>query len=100
MGEVEEVKEKNNAKNNAKKALSYDELKNIASQLQQQNAFLIEQLKKTNDESFYKRIDFLFKVIEFNKLFPEEFVQKCVTGLIETITIVDDSEQLEKVESK
>ena len=43
------------------KKLSYEELGNVASQLQQQNKFLIEQLQKNQGEAFYKRLDYLYK---------------------------------------
>ena len=60
MGE-KEVKEK--------KELTYDELKNVAGQLQQQNKFLIEQLQKNQGEAFYKRLDYLYKTIELKEVF-------------------------------
>lgn len=77
-----------------KKKLSYEELNNVAGQLQQQNKFLMEQLQKQNSESFYKRLDYLYKTIEFKSVFPEEFVSECVNEIVDTITIkVDDIKQ-------
>ena len=87
----EEVKEK--------KELSHEELKNVANQLQQQNKFLIEQLKKQQEEGFYKRLDYLFKVVEFPQLFlksDEDFVMKCVNEIVDTITIPDETKSTEE----
>jgi hypothetical protein len=76
--------------NKEKKELSHEELKNVAGQLQQQNKFLIEQLQKNQGESFYKRLDYLFKVIEFNGIFPEKFLCDCIDEIVSTITIAED----------
>ena len=50
-------------KQKEKKELTYDELKNVAGQLQQQNKFLIEQLQKNEYADLHKRIEYLFKIV-------------------------------------
>ena len=72
------------------KKLSYEELANAANQLQQQNKFLIEQLQKNQGEAFYKRLDYLFEVIKFKEVFPEEFIGACIDEIVSTITIPED----------
>lgn len=69
------------------KPMSKDEL---ISQLQQQNRYLMVELRKQNEEGFYKRLDYLFKVVEHAKLFVEvdkDFVLKTVAEIVDTITI-------------
>ena len=81
MGE-KEVKEK--------KELTYDELKNVAGQLQQQNKFLIEQLQKNEYADLHKRIEYLFKVLDNEKLFSvfdDMFVNDVISELISILKI-------------
>ena len=75
------------------KKLSYEELGNVASQLQQQNKFLIEQLQKNQGESFYKRLDYLYKTLELKEVFPEEFIGSCIDEIVSTITIPEEVKQ-------
>ena len=49
---------------NKKKELSYDELKNVAGQLSQQNQQLNMMLQQANMTNMFKRMDYLFKVLE------------------------------------
>ena len=86
--------------NKEKKELSHEELKNVAGQLQQQNKFLIEQLQKQQGESFYKRLDYLYKTIEFKEVFPEEFIGYCIDEIVSTITIPEEVKQPDIEESK
>lgn len=84
------------------KELSYDELKNVAGQLQQQNKFLTEQLMKKNYEELYRRIDYLFKVLENKTAFEPTFVDYCAEELTSVLTVTpeDIKEIQEKVEDK
>ena len=91
MGE-KEVKEK--------KELTYDELKNVAGQLQQQNKFLIEQLQKNEYADLHKRIEYLFKVIEYKDIF--QYVDSGFTNEVisELISILKIEKQPEVEETK
>ena len=89
MGE-KEVKEK--------KELTYDELKNVAGQLQQQNKFLIEQLQKNEYADLHKRIEYLFKVLEHKNTFANTdngFVDEVVSELISILKIDKQPEPLD-----
>lgn len=77
------------------KKATYDELKNYVSQLQQQNKYLAEQFVKNQDERLYKRIDYLFKVIENNNVFGIDFVNKCVEELEAILTIPEEQQATE-----
>ena len=86
MGE-KEVKEK--------KELTYDELKNVAGQLQQQNKFLIEQLQKNEYADLHKRIEYLFKVLEHKNTFrntDNNFVDEVISELISILKIEKQQE--------
>lgn len=72
------------------KQLSYDQLKNIAGQLQQQNMQLRKALTESNYTNMFKRLDYLFKVIEFAHMFSDDFVQKCSAEIETSITIPED----------
>ena len=78
----EEVKEQ--------KKLSYEELVNAANQLQQQNKFLIEQLQKNEYADLHKRIEYLFKVIEYKDIFQyvdSGFTNEVTSELISILKI-------------
>lgn len=72
------------------KKLSYEELGNVASQLQQQNKFLIEQLQKNEYANLHKRIEYLFKVLEHKNTFANtdnSFVDEVISELISILKI-------------
>lgn len=70
-----------------RKKLSYEELEKVcgqlsaqAQQLKNQNQQLINAVRSANLENLYKRLDYLFKVIEenaTNKYLSEEFKEQC-----------------------
>ena len=70
--------------------MTYDELKNVAGQLQQQNKFLIEQLQKNEYADLHKRIEYLFKILEHKATFENadsDFVNEVVSELISILKI-------------
>ena len=76
--------------NKEQKVLTYDELKDVCNQLQQQNTFLRTELQKHAGEDFFKRIEYLFKVIENKDLFiavDNEFFNEAVKDLISILRI-------------
>lgn len=58
--------------------LSYDKLKSIADQLQQQNKFLTEKLMERESAMMFKRLDYLFMALNKHELFDKEFVNNVV----------------------
>ena len=62
---------------NKKKELSYEELKNVAGQLSQQNQQLNMMLQQANMTNMFKRMDYLFKILELKNCFDSEFVITC-----------------------
>lgn len=73
------------------KQLSYEELRNIAGQLQQQNMQLRRALNDLNYKNMFERLNYLFKVMEFSHMFNEGFVDKCVTEIESLMTIPEDT---------
>ena len=74
------------------KKLSYEELKNVCGQLQQQNAFMRKQMLKMHNEELYKRIDYLFKVVENKQAFSNVFYDHAVNEIEEILTPVEQEE--------
>ena len=79
---------------NKKKELSYDELKNVAGQLSQQNQQLNMMLQRANMTNMFKRMDYLFKVLELQHCFDSEFVITCSDEIKELMTppVEDEAE--------
>ena len=72
--------------NNKKKELSYEELKNVAGQLSQQNQQLNMMLQQANMTNMFKRMDYLFKVLELKQCFDSEFIIACSDEIKELMT--------------
>ena len=81
------------------KQLTYEELRNIAGQLQQQNMQLRRALNDLNYKNMFERLNYLFKVMEFSHMFSDEFVGKCVTEIESLMTIPEDTPE-DTTESK
>ena len=58
--------------------LSYEQLENVAAELQKRCATLLGELQNANMFNMFKRLDYLFKVVENNTRFSVEFARKCV----------------------
>lgn len=78
------------------KKLSYEELNNIAHQLSEQSRNLYLELQKANQYNLFKRLDYLFKVIENSSIFDTEFVTKCKDEIKSIITIPETSDTNEQ----
>lgn len=73
-----------------KKKLTYDELNNVAHQLSEQAKTLYSKLQEANMVNMFKRLDYLFKVVENAHTFSDAFVSKCISEIEELITIPED----------
>ena len=69
--------------------MSYEQLENIAYQLSDQNRQLHADLAKAQETGFFKRLDYLFKVVEDVDAFSFDFYTKCVQE-IETIMTIPE----------
>ena len=85
------------------KKLSYEELTNVANGLKEQNNFLMKQcqqmegkLRELVEVINFKRLDYLFKVVELGYEFDTKFVSQCISELEESLTIKEQSEEKEE----
>lgn len=70
--------------------MTYEQLENIAYQLSDQAKQLYAKLQEANMENMFKRLDYLFKVLENNFSFSEEFVKKCASEIEALITVPEE----------
>lgn len=74
--------------------LTYDQLNEACSQLFQQNQYLTKQIRELNLVNTFKRLDYLFKVVELDHqtkigshTFTSDFTENCIKEIEETLTI-------------
>lgn len=91
---MEENKEQTIAANTAapQKKMSYEQLENVAHQLSGQVRVLYAKLQEANATNIFKRLDYLFKVVENSHAFNEEFISKCISEIEELMTIPETEE--------
>nr|DAX57679.1 MAG TPA: hypothetical protein [Crassvirales sp.] len=88
--------EKPEVKENEK--MSYEQLENVAHQLSEQVRQLYAKLQEANLENMFKRLDYLFRVVENAHSFSVDFVNKC-TSEIESLMTLPDPEDEPKEDS-
>ena len=86
------MEENKNQEMEQPRELSYEEMKNVAAQLQHQNEQMRNAIMKLDYTNTFKRLDYLFKVVENSIQFPDDFVSECVSEIVNTITIKEDTE--------
>lgn len=75
--------------------MSYEQLENIAHQLSDQAKQLYAKLQEANMVNMFKRLDYLFKVVENAHAFNEVFVAKCVAEIEDLMTVPETEEETE-----
>ncbi len=88
--------EKPEVKENEK--MSYEQLENVAHQLSEQVRQLYAKLQEAILENMFKRLDYLFRVVENAHSFSVDFVNKC-TSEIESLMTLPDPEDEPKEDS-
>lgn len=84
---------------NAGKKLSYAELDNICSQLYQQNQRLQQMLNEMNMTNMFRRLDYLFKVVQFaDTIKDSEFINQCIAEIKDSMTVQEEQEDKEDQE--
>lgn len=78
------------------KELSYEELKNVAAQLQHQNEQMRNAIMKLDYTNTFKRLDYLFKVVENSIQFPDDFVANCINEVVDMITVKEEEKENEE----
>ena len=77
-----------------KKKLSYEELENVCHQLSDQAQTLYRKLQEANLSNMFKRLDYLFAVMDNKEIFETkypEFFDKCVEEIVNSMTIPEDT---------
>ena len=75
--------------------MSYEQLEGIAHQLSEQNRQLFAKLQELNMTNVFKRLDYLFKVIENGRMFEQDFLEKCIAEVESLITVPEQEEKPE-----
>ena len=76
-----------------KQKLTYEQLNEACNQLFQQNKQLTARLREVEQFLGNKRMDYLFKVIEFSTLFHSDFVVNCVDEIEEAMKMPQSEEE-------
>ena len=76
--------------------MSYEQLENIAHQLSEQNKQLYMKLQATNMSNMFKRLDYLFKVVENGHMFKQDFLEKCIAEIEEIMTVPEETDKEEE----
>lgn len=63
-----------------------EQYKKFVEALKSQNVQLIYQLQGANLNNMFKRLDYLFKVVENAAMFDEAFVDQCIAEIKELMT--------------
>ena len=79
--------------------ISYEQLEGVAHQLSEQNRQLFAKLQELNMINVFKRLDYLFKVIENGHMFKQDFLEKCIAE-VESLMTVPEQEEKSETEDK
>lgn len=73
-------------------SMDIEQLKSICKKFLLQNQQLTAALHQERNKTFFKRMDYLFKVVEIG-IFPEEFTQNCMQEIQEAMVIEEPKEE-------
>lgn len=79
--------------------MSYEQLEQVAHQLSEQARQLYSQLQKSNMTNMFKRLDYLFKVVENGHIFKQDFFEKCIAEIEELMTVPEVEEENKEEET-
>ncbi len=80
--------------------MSYEQLENVAHQLSEQAKQLYAKLQAANMSNMFKRLDYLFKVIEHGHMFKPDFLEKCIAEIEDFMTIPEEDNKEEVSDTK
>ena len=76
--------------------MSYEQLENVAHQLSEQAKQLYMKLQAANMSNMFKRLDYLFKVVENGHMFKQDFLEKCIAEIEELMTVPEETDKEEE----
>lgn len=99
MGETKEkkakvVEMKPTTEDVVKREKTYEEVVAENNQIKQQAEAMYRQMQQMNMQNIFKRLEFLFKVIENRSAFPEEFKNKCILEVVNLLTIPEEQKEV------
>ena len=77
---------------------SYEQLERDIAGLKSMNNQLLMQLQQINMSNLFKRLDYLFKVVEFREVFNADFAKRCADEIEEHITLPEAADEPENKE--
>lgn len=80
--------------------MSYEQLENVAHQLSEQNRQLFAKVQELNMANVFKRLDYLFKVVESGHMFKQDFLEKCITEIESLMTVSEQEEKSDTEDQK
>ena len=80
--------------------MSYEQLENIAHQLSEQAKQLYMKLQAANMGNMFKRLDYLFKVVESGHMFKQDFLEKCIAEIEELMTVPEEDEEAPDIKTE
>lgn len=80
--------------------MSYEQLENVAHQLSEQNRQLFAKVQELNMTNVFKRLDYLFKVVENGHMFKQNFLEKCITEIENLMTVSEQEENSDTEDQK
>ena len=80
--------------------MTYEQLESVARQLSEQNRELYTKLQQMDMMNIFKRLDYLFRVIENHTKFGKAFVDECKDEIVTLMTIPEKEDVKEETESK
>ena len=72
-----------------------EQLTQLIDQLYGRNQQLVEALNEKNTALMFKRMDYLFKIVEQSHMFDDEFVTKCIDELQKTLDVTQIETNME-----
>lgn len=75
--------------------MSYDQLESVAHQLSEQNRQMFAKIQELNMANMFKRLDYLFKVVENGHMFKQDFLEKCIAEIESIMTVPEQEEEPE-----
>lgn len=92
--ETKEVKmDVENTSSEKQQKLTYEQLNDACNQLWQQNQQLIKKCRELEQFSMFRRLDYLFKVLEHSSVFDSNFLVSCAEEIKEAMTIPENTEE-------
>lgn len=96
MEEKKTVKMNVASKEERPEKMSYEQLENVAHQLSEQAKQLYMKLQASNMTNTFKRLDYLFKVVENKESFDTDFVESCISEIESLMEIPEETEEESK----